>query len=158
MFGSPKSGANAYANVGVETGVTTASPHSLIVMLFDGALVAVTTALQNMKAGNIPGKGQAISKAIMIIDSGLRASLNREAGGQIAGNLDSLYEYMSNRLLIANLKNQPEVLEEVYQLLKELKTAWDAIGARNNAAVPAAVPKAPAYDALQPRSSSLARA
>lgn len=159
MFGSSKSGANAYAKVGVETGVTTASPHSLIVMLFDGALIAVTTALQNMKAGNIPAKGQAISKAIMIIDGGLRASLNREAGGEIASNLDSLYAYMSNQLLLANLKNQPELLEDVYQLLKQLKTAWDSIGTPNGAAAaPQAMPKAPVYDSLQPRSSSLARA
>ncbi len=84
MFGSARNGANAYAKVGIETGVAAASPHKLIVMLFDGALLSIATATQKMKDGDIAGKGQAISKAITIIDSGLRASLNKEAGGEIA--------------------------------------------------------------------------
>ena len=128
MFGSQQSGVNAYAKVGMETGVTSASPHKLIVMLFDGALVSVTAAIMNMKAGNIPDKGAAISKAIMIIDSGLRASLDKKAGGEIAEGLDALYEYMGARLVEANLKNQVEILEEVHRLLSELRSAWNAIG------------------------------
>src|SRR6202008_3899603 len=109
MFGSKQSGVNAYAKVGIETGVTSASPHKLIVMLFDGALVAVNSAIMHMKAGNIPDKGAAISKAILIIDSGLRASLDKKAGGEIAEGLDALYEYMGARLLQANLKNQVDI-------------------------------------------------
>lgn len=128
MFGSMKSGANAYAKVGVETGVMAASPHKLIVMLYDGALTAVRNGLTHMKAGNIPEKGAAISKAIQIIENGLRASLDREVGGQIAEGLDSLYEYMGRRLVMANMNNQPEVLEEVLRLLTELRDAWNAIG------------------------------
>ena len=96
-------------------------------MLFDGALTSVRMAQQHMQAGNIAAKGMAISKAMSIIDDGLRASLNKEAGGELALSLDSLYEYMCNRLLQANLKNAPEMLEEVYGLLQELKDAWDAI-------------------------------
>lgn len=157
MFGSPQSGANAYAKVGVETGVSAASPHKLIVMLFDGAMVAVSTALQHMRVGNIPGKGQSISKAILIIDSGLRASLDKKGGGEIAMNLDSLYEYMSNRLLVANLKNQPDLLEEVHRLLKELSEAWDAIGVSQPTPT-MEPPKAPAYDALAPHNSRLVKA
>ncbi|WP_298746336.1 flagellar export chaperone FliS, partial [uncultured Brevundimonas sp.] len=110
MFGSMKSGANAYAKVGVETGVMAASPHKLIVMLYDGALTAVRNGLTHMKAGNIPEKGAAISKAIQIIENGLRPSLDREVGGQIAEGLDSLYEYMARRLLTPNLNTQPEEL------------------------------------------------
>jgi flagellar protein FliS len=128
MFGSKQSGVNAYAKVGIETGVTSASPHKLIVMLFDGALVSVTAAIMHMKAGNIPEKGAAISKAIMIIDSGLRAALDKKAGGEIAEGLDALYEYMGARLLQANLKNQVDILEEVQRLLGELRGAWNAIG------------------------------
>ncbi len=128
MFGSTQRGVNAYAKVGIETGVAAASPHKLIVMLYEGALVAISMALHHMKTGNIPAKGQSISKAMLIIDSGLRASLDKKAGGEIAESLDSLYEYMGNRLLQANLKNQPEILEEVHRLLSELKGAWDAIG------------------------------
>src|SRR4051812_35994542 len=99
MFGSPNLGANAYAKVSVETGVTAASPHQLVLMLFEGAMVAIATAKQSMQAGDIPGKGKAISKAINIVDNGLRASLDKKAGGDIAMNLYDLYEYMSNRLL-----------------------------------------------------------
>lgn len=161
MFGSANSGANAYAKVGVETGVSGASPHQLIIMLYDGALIAVTAALHHMKAGNIPGKGQSISKAIMIIDGGLRASLNKEVGGQIATNLESLYEYMSNRLLTANMKNQPETLEEVHRLLSELKEAWAAIGVTATVSTisqQAEPPKAPVYDPLAPNTSRLVKA
>jgi flagellar protein FliS len=91
MFGTTKRGVNAYANVGLETSVASASPHKLIVMLYDGALVAVMSALMHMKAGNIPEKGKSISHAITIIDSGLRASLDKSAGGEIAEGLDALY-------------------------------------------------------------------
>ena len=159
MFGSPNSGANAYAKVGMETGVATANPHTLVVMLFEGAMVAVASAIQHMQAGDIEKKGASISKAIMIIDAGLRASLNKEAGGGLALNLDSLYEYMSRRLLIANLKNQPQVLEEVYQLLKGLKSAWEAIGNKpgaNSNAAPAS--PAAALESSAPQSSSLVKA
>ncbi|HJV73626.1 MAG TPA: flagellar export chaperone FliS [Noviherbaspirillum sp.] len=156
MFGSTRSGANAYAKVGIETGVVAASPHKLIVMLFDGALAAVATASQHMKTGNIPGKGMAISKAISIIDSGLRASLDHKAGGEVAVNLDALYEYMSNQLMLANLHNKQEQLEEVQRLLQELRSAWEAIAPA--AAQPVAPPQAAAYDALAPNMSGLIKA
>src|SRR5690606_5431189 len=113
MFGSTAKGANAYAKVGVETGVIAASPHKLIVMLFEGAQVALNNALQYMATGNIEEKGKSISKAISIIDSGLRASLDKNIGGEVAANLDSLYEYMSGQLLQANLHNKPELIREV---------------------------------------------
>src|SRR5580704_9161773 len=121
MFGSSQRGAIAYANVGVETGVMAASPHKLVVMLFEGAMLQVTLAIQNMKAGNIAKKGKAISRAIAFIETGLRASLDKKVGGEIAQNLDALYAYMSRQLLAANAKNEPEILEEVYRLLNELK-------------------------------------
>lgn len=127
MFGSRQTGVHAYAKVGMETGVVAASPHKLIVMLFDGALVALGTALHSMRDGNIGEKGKSISKAIMIIDSGLRAALDKKAGGEIAEGLDALYEYMSGRLLTANLTNDTAILEEVQRLLSELRDAWNAI-------------------------------
>lgn len=141
MFGSKRSGANAYANVGVETGVGSASPHKLIVMLFDGALMALASAQVQMSDGNISAKGKSISKAIMIIEDGLRASLDKQVGGAIAISLDALYEYMSSQLVIANLKNQPKILSEVHGLLTDLKAAWDAIG--EQASLPATATDAP---------------
>ncbi|HJW54196.1 MAG TPA: flagellar export chaperone FliS [Burkholderiaceae bacterium] len=162
MFGSATSGAGAYAKVGVETGVAAASPHKLVVMLFEGAMVAIASAIQHMQAGDIAAKGKAISKAISIIDSGLRASLDKKVGGEVALNLDALYEYMSSRLLTANLKNQPKILEEVYQLLKGLKDAWEAItppaANTEQQAQPQAAPKTQAYDALAPQTSRLVKA
>ena len=128
MFGTNRTGVSAYANVGIETGVAAASPHKLIVMLFDGAAVAIRSAIVHMNAGDIGARGLAISKAINIIESGLRASLDRNAGGAIAASLDSLYEYMAGRLLQANMKSDVTLLEEVQRLLSELRGAWDAIG------------------------------
>jgi len=144
MFGTRQTGVNAYAKVGIETGVVAASPHKLIVMLFDGAMTAIANGLTNMRTGNIGEKGKAISKAILIIDSGLRASLDKNAGGEIAQGLDSLYEYMSGRLLQANLENKPEILEEVQRLLGELRDAWNAIG-DTPAANPQAANRAPNF-------------
>lgn len=127
MFGSRQTGVHAYAKVGMETGVVAASPHKLIVMLFDGALVALNSAVGAIHSGNIAEKGKSLSKAILIIDSGLRSALDKKAGGEIAEGLDSLYEYMSGRLLTANIHSDAAVVEEVQRLLIELRDAWNAI-------------------------------
>jgi flagellar protein FliS len=127
MFGSIQRGANAYAKVGMETGIAAATPHKLTLMLMDGASIAIAMALKYMQEGNIRDKGKAITKAILIIDNGLRASLNKPAGGDLAENLDVLYEYMSRNLFSANVKNQPQLLEEVHGLLNQIKEAWEAI-------------------------------
>lgn len=159
MFGSVKYGASAYSKVGIETGVASASPHKLIVMLFEGAMSAISSAVSTMKSGDIAAKGQSVSKAITIIDEGLRASLNKEAGGDIARNLDSLYEYMSRRLLEANMTNSPEMLEEVHGLLSEIKSAWDEIGDSGKTnVVPMQAARPLAHDSLEPRLSSMVRA
>ncbi|WP_293780329.1 flagellar export chaperone FliS [uncultured Oxalicibacterium sp.] len=161
MFGTMKSGVNAYAKVGVETGVIAANPHKLIVMLFEGAQVALNNALNSMQSGDIASKGKSISKAIMIIDNGLRASLDKKIGGQIAVNLDALYEYMSNRLLQANLHNQPEAVQEVLGLLGDIKGAWDGIAPQDTSMAPlssAPATTAPSYDALEPHVTRLMKA
>ena len=161
MFGSSRSGANAYARVGIETGAMAASPHKLTAMLFDAALLALTMGQLHMKAGEVEKKGMAISRAIMLIENGLRASLDKKAGGAIAENLDALYDYMNQRLLMANLKNQPELLDEVQGLLQGLKMAWDAIAPDAPVAAAVAPSRAfnmPAYDALAPRVSSFVSA
>ena len=121
-------GANAYASVGLETGVASASPHGLILMLFDGAIQAIINADQRMRAGDTPGKGKSISKAIEIIDQGLSASLDESVGGELTQSLKALYEYMCRRLVVANLKNDTSILTEVRKLLSELREAWAAIG------------------------------
>ena len=128
MYSKSGYGVNAYASVGLETGVLAATPHKLILMLFQGAHVALSSALVHMKNGDITAKGEALSKAIAIINSGLQASLDVEAGGDLARQLNALYEYMGRRLLQANLHNNSEYIEEVSRLLGQLSDAWAKIG------------------------------
>lgn len=126
MFASNNPSA-AYAQVGVETGVGAANPHKLILMLFDGAIMALGSAKRNMAEKNTAAKGEDISRAIEIIDNGLRVSLDLEAGGELAGRLFALYDYMTVRLLHANLHNDLPAIEEVSRLLGELRSAWQEI-------------------------------
>ena len=123
-----KSGIQAYAQVGVGSAVLSASPHQLVVLLFDGALSAMKKAIILIEQGDIPGKGQAISKAINIISNGLQSGLNHEIGGDLAANLDSLYDYMTRRLLQANLHNDINAINEVVELLNNIADAWKEIG------------------------------
>ena len=127
MFSPGHSGANAYARVGVETGVMGASPHRLIVMLYQGARQAIAQARMHVQQGNVPARGEAIGKAIQIVESGLQQSLNVDAGGEIAERLDALYSYMSRRLLEANIKQSEAMLVEVDGLLATLEEAWIGI-------------------------------
>lgn len=122
-----RNAASAYAQVGVQTGAMSATPHRLIVMLFDGARAAISRAKFNMDQGNIAAKGDAVSKAIDIIENGLRAVLDHEAGGEVAGNLERLYEYMTRRLMLANVRNDVGMLDEVDALLQNLAAAWAQI-------------------------------
>jgi flagellar secretion chaperone FliS len=156
MFGTMKNGASAYAKVGIETGVIAASPHKLIVMLFDGAIVSINNATHQIQNGDIPAKGLSISKAISIIDNGLRASLDKKAGGEIADSLDALYAYMNTRLIHANLKNDLGALEEVHKLLNDLRSAWEAIApnatnTQSSNAPDVSIVANQNYDALAPR-------
>ncbi|AJJ11991.1 flagellar protein FliS [Yersinia rohdei] len=123
-----RSGVQAYAQVGMESGVMSASPHQLIVMLFDGAQSALVRARILMNQGDIPAKGAALSKAINIIDNGLSAGLDMEKGGELAQNLSALYDYMSRRLLHANLHNDEQAITEVLALLENIADAWRQIG------------------------------
>lgn len=115
-----------YNKINVASNVETADPHRLIQMLMQGALEKIAIAKGYMERKDIANKGNSISWAISIIE-GLRASLNKEAGGDIAENLDEMYEYMIGRLLQANLDNSLTILEEVSTLMRSIKTAWDEI-------------------------------
>lgn len=118
---------SAYNDVGLRTEVMNADPHKLIAMLFEGALLAIGRAREEMRTQQTEAKGHSISKAIAIIGEGLNASLDRKAGGKLADDLSALYTYMVKRLVDANLKNDVEALDEVAKLLAELKGAWDTI-------------------------------
>ncbi|MFM2407909.1 MAG: hypothetical protein RL358_651 [Pseudomonadota bacterium] len=128
---------SAYNKVGIESNATAANPHKLISMLFQGALLAVANAKNGLLRNDIPAKGKAISHAIAIIGEGLHASLDKTIGGEMVQNLAALYDYMTVRLVAANLNNDIAALDEVTRLLIELKEAWESI--RPNA-TPAAAP------------------
>lgn len=128
MFGNTRPGAQAYRQMGVDSDALVASPHQLIVMLFDGALRAIDTASIQMNEQDIEGKGRSIGKAIDIVGSGLSASLDLERGGEIAANLHALYSYIVQRLTEANVGNEANKLDEARRLLAQMRDSWIAIG------------------------------
>ncbi|TVR65164.1 MAG: flagella export chaperone FliS [Candidatus Competibacteraceae bacterium] len=116
-----------YQQIDAQSAVAFASPHQLIQMLMDGALESLSKAKGHIQRGEVAARGEQLSRAIGII-GGLKDGLNLEAGGEIAANLDALYDYLQRRLLEANVKNDGEMVDEVTARLNELKIAWDAIG------------------------------
>lgn len=116
-----------YQTVDTHAQVFDATPHRLIQMLMEGALSRLAQAKGAMLRNQTALKGELIGKAIAIV-GGLREGLNAQQGGELALNLDRLYEYMSAQLLKANLSNEPALLDEVAGLLREVKSGWDAIG------------------------------
>ncbi len=117
---------NHYSQVDSYTGVTESGPHQLVQMLLDGALGKIATAKGMMARGEIATKGEVVGQAISII-GGLRSSLDLSAGGELAANLDDIYEYIERRLVKANLDNDVSIMDEVANLLREIKTAWESI-------------------------------
>ena len=117
----------AYASVGIHTAVEAASPHKLILMLYDGLLKQLRLGKAHMERGELGHKASCLSKALSILDQGLRLNLDRDAGGEIAHQLHALYEYCEWRVLHANMRNDPAALDEVTQLIEPLRTAWAAI-------------------------------
>ncbi|MGQ9659597.1 MAG: flagellar export chaperone FliS [Thermochromatium sp.] len=117
---------NQYRQAGPIAEIAVADPHRLTQMLFEGALERIAVARGAMMQGNASLKGLKIGQAMDII-SELRSALDLERGGELAANLDALYDYMIRRLFTANARNAPEMLEEVSLLLREIKAGWDAI-------------------------------
>ena len=135
-------GASSYAQIGLQSAAMSASPHQLITMLFDGAKTAIAMARHHMANKEIAAKGKAISKAINIVDNGLKASLDTDtsdkAGAELAGNLSALYDYIAQRLLYANLRNDPALLDEADRLLDNISSAWREIDPQKTQPMPQA--------------------
>lgn len=121
-----KSALSFYKQVNSQTGVVDADPHRLIQLLLDGALDRIAQAKGALIAGDTPAMGEALGKAIGIL-SGLQGSLDLDRGGEIAANLNRLYDYMSIRLLDVHREKQPASLDEVVALLGSIKSGWDGI-------------------------------
>jgi flagellar protein FliS len=121
------SAVKAYSNIAIESKAHSSDPHKLILMLYQGALLSIASAKNQIMRNEIAAKGKSISQAISIINDGLKASLDLNVGGELALNLSDLYSYMIQRLLQANMKNDTAILEEVSTLLLELRSAWESI-------------------------------
>lgn len=133
MFGAQN--INQYKKISIETGVDAANPIELIVMLYDGAIVACYSAIPFVQRNDYVNKSEYIFKAIKIIQSGLRLSLNKQEGGEIAEQLDALYIYMTNLLIKANIENNIKMIQEVIRLLTELRGAWEVISKTEAASI-----------------------
>ena len=122
------SAARQYQQVNVHSSVVDATPHRLIQMLFEGAMERIAQAKGAMMRGETARKGELIGKAVNIVQ-GLQGSLNDTEGGELAANLDSLYDYVVRRLIQANSTNDVSSLDECGRLLGEIKGGWDTLSA-----------------------------
>jgi flagellar protein FliS len=123
----------AYARVGVETGVNGASPHQLVAMLYAGLLDTLARARGALREGDLGRKATEISRAVRIVDEGLKASLN-PAGGDLTVRLNELYGYLALRLTQANLRSDEALIEECVRLIEPLRDAWTSIRPQVDAA------------------------
>jgi flagellar protein FliS len=119
-------GLEHYRSVGAYGAAAAADRKELVLRMLEGAQDRIASARGHMQRAETADKGEAIGKAIGIID-GLRASLDMENGGEIAINLDALYGYMNRRLVEANAADRVELLDEVARLLGEIRTAWQGV-------------------------------
>lgn len=122
--------AAAYQRVGLETSVDGASAHKLIDLLFDALLQAITQATNALAANDIARKGQQITKAVRILDEGLKPALNLEQGGDLARNLRDLYDFCVRRLTQANLHNDKVALDDVDRVIRPVATGWKEIATK----------------------------
>jgi flagellar protein FliS len=117
----------AYQSVAVHGGVANADRHGLVMMLMDGAVERMSAALGCIERGELTRKAALLHNAVSILGE-LRGSLNVAEGGALAQNLRDLYDYMTRRLLLANASSNPKPINEVLDLLNEIRSAWVAIG------------------------------
>lgn len=115
-----------YKKIDVKTRVEAASPHELINLLLQNARNHIAAAQGNIVRKQIQEKGEHLSKALSII-AGLKSSLNKEAGGEIATNLLQVYEHIELFILKANLHNDEKLLITCNELLAQIHEAWQAI-------------------------------
>ncbi len=126
MYGSSRQYAEQYRHVGVSSAVAEADPHKLVALLLTGALDRLRLAQVSLERGDQARKGKAIGEVCAIVGH-LNGSLDHQAGGEIAGNLSALYDYVLQRLTEANLNNDTSALQESLSLMSEIESAWNAI-------------------------------
>ncbi len=122
--------AAAYRRVGMETMVNAASPHHLVTLLFDELSRCVNSAISALAGGDMGAKVAAIGKSVRLLEEGLKAGLNPQAGGSLAATLRLLYDGLIMRLTLANARNDLALLDEVVSLISPIRDAWREIGSR----------------------------
>lgn len=127
MMNSNTSAMREYRQVNLRQVVEGATPHRLVQLMMERVLAKIAIARGHLQRNAIAEKGKHIGDAISIIN-GLQVSLNHKADSELCGNFDALYDYMARRLLEANLHNDEAKLQEVADLMRQVKEAWDAIG------------------------------
>ena len=127
-------GAATYQATGMEIQVASADAHRLVTLLFEGFDAAVADAQGALSTGDVERKCRAITRAMRIVDEGLRSHLNLDAGGVLAQDLNELYGYVAGRLMLANARNDSAMLAECKRLMQPLHEAWVAIGQKNGSA------------------------
>ena len=123
-----RNAANAYRQVGVQSVADGASPHMLIQLLFDALETSLNAAKGAMQRGEIEEKGRQIGKAVRILEEGLKASLNMQQGGEVAQNLASLYDYSITQITLANLRNDPSLLNAAQTVIAPVAQGWREMG------------------------------
>ena len=120
------SGLRSYKNVGAHGSLAEASPYQVVQVMLDAVLSRIAEASGHLERGEVAAKGEKIGKALAIIEA-LVLGLDKERGGELAQNLERLYDYASRTLLKANLENRADLLKEVTSLLREIKVGWEGI-------------------------------
>jgi flagellar secretion chaperone FliS len=110
-----------------ENAVATQTKEKLVVMLYDGAIKFLRQAIPAMEVGDVPTKNTLLQKAQAIIDE-LDGSLNMEAGGELAGNLRRLYDFLRRDLILANIRNDVKRIRDSIRILEDLNSGWKSIG------------------------------
>jgi flagellar protein FliS len=120
------SGLQSYKSVGAHGSLAEASPYQVVQVMLDAVLSRIAEAAGHIERGEVAAKGEKIGKALAIIEA-LVLGLDKERGGELAHNLERLYDYAARTLLKANLENSADLLKEVTSLLREIKLGWDGI-------------------------------
>ena len=119
-------GLQSYRQVGAYGTLAEASPHRVVQVMLDTLLARIAEAVGHIERGEVAAKGEKIGKALAIIEA-LVLGLDKSQGGELAANLERLYDYASRTLLKANLENRADLLKEATSLLREIKLGWDGI-------------------------------
>jgi flagellar protein FliS len=129
-FGSRRPVATAYREVGASTAIDGASPHKLVSLLYGALAADIQAARGALGRGDLPAKAVALSHAVRVVEEGLVAPLDLDAGGELARNLADLYDYLVRRLTHANMRNDDAALAECAQLVATLQDGWNGIAAQ----------------------------